>query len=49
MQLDDLLESLEPYSSSEIIAALFDLEICSASSGRWPEEFVRTWQPDRAS
>ena len=49
VQLDDLLESLEPYSSSEIIAALFELEMIGVVRQMAGKNFVRTWQPDRAS
>ena len=41
--LDELLETLERYSSSEIIAALFDLEMTGLARQLAGKNFVRVW------
>jgi len=43
VQLDDLVESLETYSSSEIIAALFELEMLGSIRQMPGKNFVRVW------
>jgi DNA processing protein len=42
--LDDLIEVLETYSSSEIIAALFELEVTGAIRQLPGKNFVRVWK-----
>ena len=42
-QLDDLLESCETFSSSELIAALFELEMTGAVRQLPGKNFVRVW------
>jgi len=43
LQMDDLLESLEEFTSSEIIAALFELEMMGAVRQLAGKNFVKVW------
>jgi DNA processing protein len=43
LQMDDLLESLEEFTSSEIIAALFELEMMGAVRQLGGKNFVKVW------
>jgi DNA processing protein len=42
--LDDIIEALETYSSSEIIAALFELEMTGAVRQLPGKHFIRVWK-----
>lgn len=48
VQLDDLLESLETFSASELIPALFELEMVGAVRQLPGKNFLRVWQPGKA-
>lgn len=43
VHLDELLETFEPYSSSELIAALFELEMMGLARQLPGKNFVRVW------
>jgi DNA processing protein len=43
MQLDELLESLEGFSSSEVIAVLFELELRGLIRQMPGKRFIKVW------